>query len=290
MPARPSVWSLGGLPVRRLAGRVWDAAGTDEVLNRAAALSYSFLFSFFPFLLFVAAMLSLLPVHHVIRQFMDTASKVLPAEVEAMVRSTLRQVIAGVGPRGLMSLAAVMALWASSTGMATLMANLSVVYRVRDERPWWRRKAIAIGLSVVFAAFTITATLVTMLSDRIVARLGVASDALTVVVPILLVLLTVDLLYYVAPAGRRRWYWLTPGSLTCTALWLAMSFGLRVYVDNFAHYDMMYGAIGGVILFLLWLFLSSLALLIGAEVNCVIMDAGRATAPRRAMLSAQRVA
>jgi membrane protein len=73
-------------------------------------------------------------------------------------------------------------------------------------------------------------------------------------------------------------------------LWLAMSFGLRVYVGNFGHYDVMYGAIGGLILFLLWLFLSALALLIGAEVNRVIDAAAGAAAPPRPVASAQRVA
>ena len=283
MSAQPSAWRLSGLTVRELVVRVWDAADTDEVLNRAATLSYSFLFSFFPLLLFIAALLSLVPVHHVIRQFMDSAAQVLPPQAATEVRATLRQIIVGSDQRGLVSLGALTALWASSTGLATLMSNLSVVYRVRDERPWWWRKVIAIGLTVVFAAFIIAATLLTMLS----ARLGAM---LTRVVPVLLVLVAVDLLYYLAPAGRRAWHWLTPGSLTCTVLWLVMSFGLRVYVGNFGHYDVMYGAIGGLILFLLWLFLSSLALLIGGEVNRVIDDAAGLAAPLRRLESAQRVA
>ena len=269
---------------------MWEAAADDEVLNRAAALSYSFLFSIFPLLLFIVLLLSLVPVHHVVRQLMDTAAKVLPGEAATLVRGTLRQIVSGSGPRGLLSIGALMALWASSTGMSTLMSNLSAVYRVRDERPWWKGKAVAIGLTVVFATFVITATLVTMLSDRIVARLGLSSNTLTTVVPILLVLLAVDLLYYVAPAGRRRWYWLTPGSLTCTVLWLTMSFGLRVYVANFGHYDVMYGAIGSVIVFLSWLFFSSLALLIGAEVNRVISSVAVPVTPAQRVASAQRVA
>ena len=289
MPARRSAWRLNGLTVKQLAARVWDAADVDEIPTRAAALSYSFLFSFFPLLLFMAALLSLLPVHHVIRQLMDSAAQVLPPEASTAVRGTLRQIIAGSGQRGLVSVGALTALWASSTGLATLMAMLRVVYRVRDERPWWKRKAIAVLLTVVFTAFIIAATLITMVSARMGPRLGIAAETLTTVVPVLLVLIAVDLLYY-APVGRRRWHWLSPGSVTCTVLWLAMSFGLRVYVGNFGNYDVMYGAIGGLILFLLWLFLSSLALLIGAEVNRVIDDAAGSAAPPRSVASAQRVA
>src|SRR5262245_20560774 len=131
MRARPSLWRLGGLTLRELTVRVWEAADADEILSRAAALSYSFLFSIFPLLLFVTALVSLVPVHHVIRQLMDGAAQVLPAEAATAVRTTLRQIIAGDGNRGLISLGAVTALWASSTGISTLMSMLNVVYRTR---------------------------------------------------------------------------------------------------------------------------------------------------------------
>src|SRR5262249_20682033 len=105
--------------------------------------------------------------------------------------------------------------------------------------------------------------------------LGTAPSTMTTVVPIVLVLFAVDLVYYLAPAGPRRWHWLTPGSVTFTVLWLVMSFALRVYVGSFGTYDVMYGAIGGMIVFLLWLFLTSIVLLIGAEVNKILAEGRR---------------
>jgi membrane protein len=135
------------------------------------------------------------------------------------------------------------------------------------------RRGIAMVLTVLLAAFLIAATLLTMLGARVGAAFGIAPGILTTVVPVVLVLLAVDVVYYIAPAGPRCWRWVTPGSVTFTALWLAMCFGLRVYVAKFGTYDVMYGAIGGVILLLLWLFLTSVVLLIGAEVNKVITDA-----------------
>ena len=275
MLAQSSLWRLGGLTVRQLAVRVWEAADTDEIIARAAALSYSFLFSIFPLLLFVAALLSLVPVHHVIRQFMDSAAQVLPGEAAAAVRSTLRQILANRGHRGLISLGALTALWAGSTGMATVMSMLNVVYRTRDQRPWWKGRAIAILLTAVQAAFVIVSTLLIMLSARIGAAFGAAGNVLTTVAPVLLVLIAVDLIYCVAPARRQPWRWVTPGAVTFTVLWLAMSFALRVYVSNFSSYDVMYGSIGGLILFMLWLFLTSAVLLLGAEVNRIIVEAGR---------------
>jgi membrane protein len=276
MLARPSLWRLGGLRVRELAVRVWEAADADEILPRAAALSYAFLFSIFPLLLFVAALLSLVPVQHVIRQLMDSAAQVLPGEAATVIRTTLRQIIAGRGYRGLISLGAVTALWAGSTGIATLMSMLNGVYRTRDQRPWWKRRLIAVLLTTILAVFVIVATLLIMLSARIGAALGTAGNVLTTVAPLLLVLIVVDLIYYVGPALRQPWGFPTPGAVTFTVLWLAMSFGLRLYVGHFSNYDVMYGSIGGLILFMLWLFLSSVVLLLGAEVNGVIVEASRA--------------
>ena len=273
MPVRVPSRRLGGLTLRDLAVRVWAAAETDEVTHRAAALSYAFLFSFFPLLLFVTALLSLVPVHHVIRQLMDSAAQVLPPQAATTVRSTLHQVIVTSGRRGLVSLGAVSALWAGSTGLATVMSMLNVVYRVRDERAWWVRRAVAMLLTVLFAALLIAATLLIMLGERVARALGTAPSTLTTVAPGVLVLFAVDLVYYLAPAGPRRWHWLTPGSVTFAVLWLAMSFALRIYVGRVGTYDLMYGAIGGIIVLLLWLFLTSIVLLIGAEVNRILAEA-----------------
>src|SRR5262249_21175604 len=206
-------------------------------------------FSIFPLLLFVAAFVSLVPVHHVIRQLMDSAAQVLPGEAATAVRTTLRQIIAGNGYRGLISLRAVTALWAGSTGLATLMSMLNVVYRTRDQRPWWKRKLIAVVLTTILAAFVIVATLLIMLSARIGSAIGTTGNVLTTLAPVVLVLLTVDLIYCVAPACREPWRFATPGAVTFTVLWLAVSFGLRLYVGPFSDHDVIDGSIRWLLFF-----------------------------------------
>jgi membrane protein len=274
MLARSSLWRLGGLSLRELAARVWEAANQHEIVDRAAALSYYFLFSLFPLLLFTTAIIRLLPVDHVIRQLMETGTQVLPPEAASMVRATLREVVSNSAFHSLVSLGALTALWAGSSGMASVMTVLNIVYDVTDDRAWPKRRAIAVLLTVVFAVFLIASTLLLMLSSRIEAL----SDPLTTILAVLLVLTGVDLIYYFAPAVSERWRWVTPGSVTATVLWLLASFGLRVYVAHGANYDLMYGSIGGLILFLLWLYLTSLVLLLGAEVNAAIAHAERAGA------------
>jgi len=285
MPRRPSPWRLGGLSLREFAARVWKAAQADEIGHRAAALSYYFLFSIFPLLLFTTAIVRLLPIHHVIGQLMDTVAQVLPPEAASMVRATLRQVVSNNGYRGLVSLGALTAVWAGSTGMASVMTMLNVVYNVTDHRSWLRRRVIAVLLTVVFAVFLVVSTLLLMLS----ARIEILGQPLATAIAVVLVLAAIDLIYYFAPAGHGRWRWVTPGSVTATALWLLASFGLRFYVAHFANYDVMYGSIGGLILFLLWLYLTSLVLLLGAEVNAAIAHAAQPDAGRTAA-RARRVA
>ena len=292
MSAPPSPWRLGELTVRQLLTRVWEAAWVDEITDRAAALSYYFLFSIFPILLFVTALAHLVPVHHLVRQLMETVAVLLPAEAASLVRETLRQIVSRTGRPGLVSLGALTAIWAGSAGMASVMTMLNVVYHVRDDRPWWRRRATAVLLTVAFAVFLIGSTLLLMLSTRIgaaVARvvapqagLEGLGNAVTLVLAFGAALLAFELIYYLAPA-RARWHWLTPGSLTAAILWMAVSLGLRLYVTSVAHYDIMYGSIGGIILLLLWLYLTSLVLLLGAEMNAAIEDAAaRAPVPASA--------
>src|ERR1043166_1439869 len=155
MPSALSSWRFGGLSGRQLLTHVWDAAQADEVMARAPALSYYLLFSIFPILLFVTAVVRVLPVHHVIGRLMDTAAAVLPAEAASLVRVTLRQDVSNAGRPGLVSLAALTTLWAGSAGMASVMTMLNVVYDVRDQRPWWKRRATAVLLTVAFCLFLV---------------------------------------------------------------------------------------------------------------------------------------
>ena len=282
MPAAPSPWRLGGLNPRQLLTQVGAAAWVDGLADRAAALSYYSLFSIFPILLFLTALVQLVPVRHVIPQLMDTAAMVLPSEAASLVRGTLRQIVTNTGHPGLVSVVALTSIWVGSAGPASLITMLTVIHRVPDPRPWWRRRAIAILLTLAFSIFLISATLLLMLSFHIGSALArrVAPGAglerlgsvMTLALAFALAVVGLELIYFLAPA-RARWHWLTPGSLTAAALWLAASLGLRLYVSTVANYDVMYGSIGGIVILLLWLYLTSLVLLLGAEINAVIEDA-----------------
>jgi membrane protein len=282
MNQAPSPWNLGGLSVVELGRRVWNEMGEDEVTDRAAALAYYFLFALFPLLLFLTSLLGMLPIGGLMERLIAYADQAMPGDAAQTVRTTFEEVQAGARG-GLLSFGALAALWAGSNGMASVMTALNAAYGVTDARPWWWRRLLSILLTFGFALFIVTGLVLIVFGPRIgetlAGRLGLGSlftvlwNVLSLPVVIFFVLVGIAMVYYFAPAAKQHWHWVTPGSVVGVALWLAMSYGLRLYVANFADYGATYGSIGGVILLMFWLYLSGLVLLIGAEINSEIEHA-----------------
>jgi membrane protein len=282
MASEASPWKLGGLTVMELGRRVWAEFSADEVSDRAAALAYYFLFALFPTLLFLTALIGFLPLGDLMERLLDYVSQAMPGDAASIIRKTLQEIQAGASG-GLLSIGVLGALWAGSNGMASVMSALNTAYDVEEARPWWKARLTAIALTLGFSLFIMTALVLMVFGPRIgetVAGWVGLGHVFTLVwnivsIPVVIVLVTlgVALVYYLAPASEQRWRWVTPGSVVAVVLWLAASLGLRFYVTNFANYSATYGSIGGVILLMLWLYLSGLALLLGAEVNAEIEHA-----------------
>jgi membrane protein len=158
-------------------------------------------------------------------------------------------------------------------------------YDVAEWRPWWRRRLVAIGLTLLLALFLLVALVFVLigpvLAADIAAWFGLAPafallwQFVRVPVMILCVVFAVDLVYHFAPNRENRWAWITPGSLLATAVWIGSSFAFKFYVRNITDYTATYGAIGGIIVTMLWFYVCALAMLIGAELNGVIEQAWR---------------
>ena len=169
--------------------------------------------------------------------------------------------------------------------MVALLEGVHVAYHVREARPWWKTFPIAVGLTVITLTLITVALLLVLFGDRLSAIAALGSAPLRVAAsawrllkwPLLagFPLLAFDLLYlYGSRLARRRWHWLTPGAVAAVALWLGTSFGFKLYLDVLDTFALTYGSIGAVIILLLWFYLSGMAILVGAEVNAVIEDAG----------------
>jgi len=295
-PASP--WRLGGLTLRELARRVWHEYEKDEISDRAAALSYYFLFSLFPALLFLTALVGMLPIPNLMDRFMSYFAQALPEDAASVVQKTLVEIVRGAHG-GLLSIGMLMALWGGSSGMASVMAALNVAYHIRETRPWWKRRLIAIGLTIGFSLLILTALVLLVFGPRLggafADRFGLGPlftevwNVVSLPLVILFVLVGIALVYYLAPDARQRWRWVTPGSVVALVLWLGMSYGLRLYVTRFANYNATYGSIGGVILLNLWLYLTGFVLLLGAEVNSKIEFAAAQRGDTTAKLPGERV-
>lgn len=267
--ARARAARAGGLS---LAGRVWHEVWDDEIPDRAAALSYYLVFSMFPALLFLAALVGLLP-WHLMDQLMEQLNEVLPSDV---VRKTFAEIVSGARG-GLLSAGFVLAFWTASSGMGAIMSALNAVNDLTDRRPWWRQRLVALGLTLAVACFTPAALALLLFGEQIGTAVAgwlgfgpvfaILWDILRWPAIVLLAGLGVGLVYQFAPAERHNWRWITPGAVLAVVSWIAMSVGLKLYVTTVGGYNKTYGSIAGVILTLLWLYLSGLVFLIGAEID-----------------------
>lgn len=262
-----------------LAKRTVKDSIEDGVPGLAAQLAFYFFLAVFPTLLFLVSMLAYLPVQSALDPALARMEALMPAGVIALIREQIDKVMQG-GQGGLMTFAVAGAVWSSSAAMTAIISALNQAYDITEFRPWWRMRLVAIGLTLSLAIFTVLAfTFVVGGADlaRWVARAaggGEIFESVWIVgqwiVAIALVVVAVELVYHFAPNAETRWVWITPGSLLATALWLLASFGFKLYVQNFSNYTAVYGAIGSVIVLMLWFYLSGFALLVGAELNAEI--------------------
>jgi len=284
MPPKRSVSRWGTIVVRT--GR---AVYEGDCLGAAAELAFFWFLAVFPGLLFVVALAGSFPVQRQVDALVEGLARVAPGDVVLLVREQLAQIALGP-PRGLLALSLLAALWSSSSAMAAIIETLNRAYHVREDRPWWRVRLRAVILTVVLTAFTLAAVGLLMagptLARQVETSLGVPRQAAWVLGmaewPIVfgLMLTAIGCVYQCAPAVRRRRTWITPGSVAATLLWMLASIGLDWYADRFGEYQRTYGAIGGVIVVLLWLYASGIAILVGAELNAVIeSDAAGSRAP-----------
>ena len=277
-------WKLGGIGLMELGRRLWRESLQDELLGRAAQLAYYALLALFPALIVLTALMGLLSVERFMPELMSYLRDVLPADALLMVERFLTQIAEGSGAN-LLSLGALGALWASSSGVTAIMDALNVVFGVKeDRRPFWRVRLIAILLTIGLAGFVILSLGLVLYGSTIgtwVAELmgfGVAFtwmwNVLQWPIVIGLMLIVVTAIYHICPDRRvRRWSWLTPGSVFAVGMWLIVSLGFKAYVDNFGNYNKAYGSIAGVIVLMLWLYWSGMVLLFGGEINAEIEKA-----------------
>jgi membrane protein len=275
-------WELGGLTWKELARRVWAEINEDEVFGRAAQLAYYFLLALFPMLLFLISLLGVVAGENseLRADLFRYLGAVLPGEASDLVSTTVNDVTQGSGG-GKLSFGILAALWAASNGMGAVSESLNIAYDVKESRPWWKSRGVAVLLTVALAVLVITALVLVLyghgIAETVAAKFGLgeafelAWKILQWPVVLAFVLLAFALIYYLAPDLRdHKWTWITPGAIIGVALWLLVSFAFRTYLHFFNSYSATYGSLGAVIILMLWFYMTGLAILVGGEINSEI--------------------
>lgn len=280
-----SLWSLGGLTLRQLSQRIYQAIFDDYLLDRASALAFNSILALFPLLLFLVALFGAFASRGTALRtnLLSYLSQVLPPAAYQVVHHTLIEVMRNSGG-GKLTFGIVLTLWFASGGMASIISGLNGAYEIRDQRSWFKVRAIALALTIAISALIVIA-LVAVLAGTGVShwagsRYGLGEATLIawrvveVIVAVAFVALSFALIYYFGPdLEEQHWYWITPGSMAGVLLWIAATLGFRAYLHFFNTYTRTYGSLGAAIILLIWLYITGFAFLIGAEINAQIEHA-----------------
>ena len=262
--------------------RTFNETLADDVLNLAAQQAYYFFFALFPMLLALLAFASFFPVGNLTDELFRMIGGAMPQGVWEMIRTQLNE-IEKQNAGGLLTFAFLLTLWSSSGAIVSMCSTLNAAYDITENRPWWKVRLTAIGLTIGLSLFILTSMVLVIggpwLADKVasVAGLGPAF-ALTWKIlqwPLVFALVATAfaILYYFAPDAEQEFVWITPGSILATLLWVVISVVLQQFFANFGSYTETYGVIGAVMMLMLWFYCSGIAILVGAEFNAEIEHA-----------------
>ncbi|NMO15009.1 YihY/virulence factor BrkB family protein [Pyxidicoccus fallax] len=244
----------------------------DDVGDVAGALTFRAILALFPFLLFLVSLAGVLIDPAQAQVLIQELGKVAPQEVTKILGDRITS-LAQSNPVGLLTVGGVGAVWAASGGMVALMDSLNTVYGVEEKRPFWKVRGIALLMTLGGAVVAIAAALAVVVTPAIADKLGPLGTVLTWLrLPIagVVMMFLWAVLYYVLPDVKQKFRFITPGSVVGVLIWVVASWGFSKYVANFGSYDVNYGAIGGVIVMLLWMWISAQVILLGAEINAIL--------------------
>ena len=262
--------------------RTMREAMADSVMGMSAQLAYYFFFSLFPALLLLIAIASYFPVQTLVDEVFKSMSGFAPPEALRIITDQIQK-IRDAKPAGLLTFGVATAVWSSSSAMTAIISTLNSAYDIDEGRPWWKVQLTAILLTIGVALFILISFALVIIGPTLAEKvadwmhMGAAFEWAWKILqwPVVFALACtgIAMIYYFAPDADQDWVWLTPGSVLSTMLWLLASLAFKYYVVNISSYAATYGALGGVMVLMLWFYLSGAAILFGAEMNAEIEHA-----------------
>jgi membrane protein len=256
--------------------RTYDDVGDNHTLQMAAALSYYFVMSLFPALIFLSAVVAYLPVPDLFNQALNLMSRFVPVESMGLVKKVLADVVAP--NRGaFLSVGLLGTLWAASGGFSAAIEALNIAYDAQETRPFWKTRPLAVGLTLLIGAFLLIALGVMIVGPRfgewLSARVHLSQLWLWLwpyihwTISVGFAILAVELLYFLAPNVRQRFFTTLPGAILAVGFWIGLSYLLGIYFRSFANFNKTYGTMGAAVALMVWLYWTGFAMLVGAELN-----------------------
>lgn len=286
VPRRGKPRRFGDLPEgawKRIAKRTFDHYRADGVTNLAAALTYRSVLSLFPGMIALVALLGLVGQYpQTFNAALQIVGSIAPQSAVQTISGPVRQVITNKGGAGaLLGVGFVVTVWAASGYVGTFSWAANVMWEARRGRSWYRQWPFNVGVTLValvLATFVLSALVLTgPVAGAVGSQLGVGSVALEIWSVakwpgiVVVVALMISGLYYIAPNVRPpSWRWLTPGAMLAVIAWAITSAGFGVYIAHFNSYNKAYGTLGAIVTFLIWVWLTNTAVLLGVELDSEI--------------------
>ena len=248
----------------------------NHTLQMAAALAYYFVLSLFPALILLSAVVAYLPVPDLFNQALALLARFLPADAMGLVRRVLADVVSP-NKGTFLSLGILGTLWAASGGFAATIEALNIAYDVRDDRPFWKTRPLAVGLAFLTGTLLLVALSVMVVGPRFGGWLAgkVHLSGLFVLlwpyihwtIAIGFTILAVEALYFLAPNVKQRFWATLPGAVIAVGCWIGLSYLLGIYFRHFGTFNKTYGTLGAAVALMVWLYWTGFAMLVGAELN-----------------------
>ena len=272
-----------GIPLFNVLGFFGRGLFEGRLTLRASAIAFDFFLALFPAIIFFFTIIPFVPIEDFQPTLLQTLQDVIPNTLWTHVNSTLEDII--TRPRSdLLSLGFVLALYFATNGINTIIEGFNSTYHGLETRSWFRQRLVAI-----FLLFTISFLVIIVISLFIIGNYvmdwlvkeNILTDSFTIIVIqiirwiliVTLFLFTNSFLYYLAPAKKKEFRFISAGSTLSTVLLILTTFGFNFYIENFGRYNALYGSIGTLLVFMLWIFFNANIVLVGFELNASIRSA-----------------
>ena len=274
--------------------RLQREIGYDDCMGMAAQIAFYTMLGLFPFLIFLLSLISTFPLGEKLQPLLlEALSEQMPIESANYVVDTVMKLLPNYS-EGLLSFGLLASLWGASMAVGALITTINRAYNIRPRRNMVTQKLLSILMVLVLSGLWLMSMTIILvgpgLTQDLFQFMGIASETNTFWTSIRLPmafglnLLALSILYYFAPEARQKFQWILPGAMWSTVMWLVASSAFRIFLRNFGAYNKTYGGLAAVVILMIWLWISGLVFLIGAEINSLMKRKEEDDPPERVRL------